>query len=200
MTQGRVISLEEKPAQPKSRFAVPGLYFYDEQVVSIASELRPSARGELEITDLNRVYMERAQLRVCPLGRGFAWLDTGTPEALIEAANFVEAIEKRQGLKIACVEEVAFRLGYISAQQLQELGKAHRSLYGEYLTELAQQARCEVFFTAQIGVISTQLQCEWVCAHAHGPTRLRCVLVFVSKYASGRATSPAGRAFVLDQL
>lgn len=137
--QGQVLSLEEKPAQPKSRFAVPGLYFYDEQVVSIASELRPSARGELEITDLNRVYMARAQLRVCPLGRGFAWLDTGTPEALIEAANFVEAIEKRQGLKIACVEEVAFRLGYISAPQLQELGKAHRSLYGEYLTELAQQ-------------------------------------------------------------
>ncbi len=137
-SEGIAISLEEKPAQPKSSFAIPGLYFYDEQVVQIAANLKPSSRGELEITDVNRTYLERGELRVTPLGRGFAWLDTGTPDAMIEAANFVEVIERRQGLKIACIEEVAFRLGYISAAQLEELGRASRSQYGEYLRLVAR--------------------------------------------------------------
>ena len=138
--QGRAVSLEEKPQHPKSSFVVPGLYFYDRQVVDIAAQLRPSARGELEITEVNRAYLERGQLRVCPLGRGFAWLDTGTPDAMMEAANFVEAIEKRQGLKIACIEEVAFRLGYICREELAEIGRSSRSQYGQYLIDLARQA------------------------------------------------------------
>src|SRR5216684_3761164 len=115
---GRAISIEEKPARPKSSYAVTGLYFYDNEVVDIAAGLKPSLRGELEITDVNREYMRRGQLRVQPCGRGFAWLDTGTPESLIQAANFVEIVESRQGMKIGCIEECAYRMGFISAEEL----------------------------------------------------------------------------------
>jgi glucose-1-phosphate thymidylyltransferase len=133
---GKAISLEEKPQAPKSRYAVPGLYFYDEQVVARAKALRPSPRGELEITDLNRVYLERGELHVRPLGRGFAWLDTGTPDSLIQAANFVETIEKRQGLKIACLEEIALRLGYITQEQVLAIAGDQRNAYSDYLRRL----------------------------------------------------------------
>lgn len=130
----RVISLEEKPEKPKSRYAVTGIYFYDEQIVSVAEEIRPSPRGELEITDVNRWYLERGQLHTELLGRGMAWLDTGTPDALLEAANFVQTIERRQGLKVACPEEIAFRLGYISDAKLEALAqKIGKSAYGRYL-------------------------------------------------------------------
>jgi glucose-1-phosphate thymidylyltransferase len=131
---GRAVSIEEKPKQPKSSYAVPGLYFYDNQVLDIAATLKPSPRGELEITDVNRVYMQRGSLQVEKLGRGTAWLDTGTHEALMQASNFIQAIEERQGLMVACPEEIAYRMGYITADQVRRLANAMgKSAYGQYL-------------------------------------------------------------------
>jgi glucose-1-phosphate thymidylyltransferase len=135
-TDGRVVSLEEKPKQPKSNYAIPGLYFYDNQVVDIAANLKPSPRGELEITDVNRVYLERAELNVLLFSRGFAWLDAGTHESLLESSEFVAAVEKRQGLKISCPEEIAYRKGFISAEQLELLSKQFGGDYATYLREL----------------------------------------------------------------
>jgi len=133
-----VLSIEEKPRKPRSNYAVPGLYFYDEKVLDIAKGLKPSARGELEITDVNREYLKMGKLKVLLLGRGFAWLDTGTPDGLLEAANFVATVQKRQGLYIACIEEIAYRMGYISREQLLELAKPlEKTDYGKYLKTLA---------------------------------------------------------------
>jgi glucose-1-phosphate thymidylyltransferase len=138
--EGRAISIEEKPARPRSRYAVTGLYFYDTQVVDFARSLRPSARGELEITDLNRIYLERGQLDVQVLGRGDAWLDTGTHDSLIEAAQFIQTLEKRQGLKVACPEEIAWRKGWIDDAALRALAKPlAKSGYGAYLERLLEQ-------------------------------------------------------------
>lgn len=135
---GLVIGLEEKPAQPKSNYAVAGLYFYDRDVVSLAKELRPSARGELEITDLNRKYLDAGKLRLQKLGRGVAWLDTGTPDALLQAANFVQTIQQRQGLRASCPEEIAFRKGWIDAAGLARLAEPlAKTEYGRYLRDLA---------------------------------------------------------------
>lgn len=137
--QRRAISLEEKPAKPKSRYAVTGIYFYDAQVVGIAEQLKPSPRGELEITDVNRWYLERGQLRTQVLGRGMAWLDTGTHDSLLEAATFIHTIERRQGLKIACPEEIAYRLGYIDETQLKALAsRIAKSTYGQYLLRMLE--------------------------------------------------------------
>ncbi|MBX7222059.1 MAG: glucose-1-phosphate thymidylyltransferase RfbA [Blastocatellia bacterium] len=136
---GKAISIEEKPARPRSKFAVPGLYFYDNSVLEIARNLKPSARGELEITDVNVEYLKRGQLRVEILGRGFSWLDTGTFEALQQASSYVQAVQDRQGLKISCIEEIAYRLGFISADQLRTLATPLlKSGYGQYLMEMLE--------------------------------------------------------------
>jgi glucose-1-phosphate thymidylyltransferase len=138
--EGRALSLEEKPRQPKSRYAVTGLYFYDNRAVEIASSLKPSARGELEITDVNKAYLQSGELEVVVMGRGMAWLDTGTHEALMEASLFIQTIEKRQGLMVACPEEIAYRLGYITAQQLEVLGRSMmNNSYGSYLLQLLEE-------------------------------------------------------------
>jgi glucose-1-phosphate thymidylyltransferase len=137
--QGTVLGIEEKPERPRSKYAVPGIYFYDNQVVSIAKDLKPSARGELEITDVNKVYLERGELTVRLLGRGFAWLDAGTHESLQQAGTFVQAIQNRQGFRIACIEEIAFAKGYIDASRLEILAARYKNDYGTYLREIAGQ-------------------------------------------------------------
>jgi glucose-1-phosphate thymidylyltransferase len=136
----KAISLEEKPAKPRSRYAVTGIYFYDDQIVGVAESIRPSPRGELEITDVNRWYLERGQLTTELLGRGMAWLDTGTHDSLLEASLFIQTIEKRQGLKVACLEEIAYRQGFIDASQLQALAaRMEKSTYGEYLKRVIDE-------------------------------------------------------------
>ncbi|MGI5850186.1 MAG: sugar nucleotidyltransferase, partial [Christensenellales bacterium] len=138
--RGEVVSIEEKPAEPKSNYAVPGLYFYDNDVVEIAKRIKPSNRGELEITSVNEEYLRLGLLRVQIIGRGTAWLDTGTHNDLIAAGNFVETIQKRQGLYIACIEEIAFRMGYIDSKQLKELAKPMmKTEYGRYIDQLAER-------------------------------------------------------------
>jgi glucose-1-phosphate thymidylyltransferase len=137
---GRALSIEEKPRQPKSRYAITGLYFYDSQVVQIAKSLKPSARGELEITDVNQSYLKKGQLEVVVMGRGMAWLDTGTHESLMDAALYIQAIEKRQGLMVACPEEIAYRSGYITAAEVEKIGSAMKnSSYGAYLLQLLRE-------------------------------------------------------------
>jgi glucose-1-phosphate thymidylyltransferase len=137
-SRDKVLSIEEKPKQPRSNYAIPGIYFYDGQVVEMAANLKPSARGEIEITDLNRLYLEQGQLRVEALGRGYAWLDAGTHESLLQASTFIQAVEDRQGMMISCPEEIAFRKGYIDVNQLRKLAESmNANSYGQYLDRLA---------------------------------------------------------------
>ncbi len=137
-----VLGIEEKPVRPKSKYAVPGLYFYDNEVIKIAEAVRPSPRGELEITDINNEYLRRGKLRVEPLGRGFCWLDTGTHESLQQASSYVQAVQERQGLKIACIEEIAYKLGYIDVQQLKELAvELLKNQYGQYLSAFIEEEK-----------------------------------------------------------
>jgi len=136
---GKAISLEEKPAHPKSKFAVPGLYFYDKKVVELAKSLKPSARGEIEITDLNRIYLDRGELAVQQMGRGTAWLDAGTHESLLQASNFIQAVEERQGIMISCPEEIAYRLGFIDRARFLETAKKYEGNgYGAYLRQFIE--------------------------------------------------------------
>lgn len=137
-SDGRALSLEEKPLKPKTNLAIPGLYFYDQQVIEIAANLKPSARGEIEITDVNRIYMEREQLYVENFGRGSAWLDTGTPDSMLQASQFVEVIEKRQAMKIACLEEVALNMNFISLDDLMNCAEKMKGAYGDYLRKVAR--------------------------------------------------------------
>ena len=138
--QGNVISLEEKPKQPKSNYAVTGLYFYPNDVIQKAAEVKPSDRGELEITTVNQMYLAEGRLKLVTMGRGFAWLDMGTHESLLEASNFIESIEKRQGLKVACLEEIAYEMGYITKEQLLALAEPlKKNQYGQYLIQRAEQ-------------------------------------------------------------
>jgi glucose-1-phosphate thymidylyltransferase len=147
---GNVLSIVEKPKKPVSNYAVPGLYFFDNEVSEIASNLKPSVRGELEIVDVINTYLRRGELQVELLGRGFAWLDTGTPESLLEACTFIETIEKRQGLKVACIEEIAYRLGYIDAEQVRQLAEPLRKNgYGEYLLQLLEESKIRHSTSAQ---------------------------------------------------
>lgn len=139
--EGKVLGIEEKPAQPKSNYAVPGLYFYDNSVVDIAANVKPSARGEIEITTVNNTYLERGQLSVELLGRGMAWLDTGTYDGLLEASNFIATIQKRQGMYVSCIEEIAFRNSWLSKEQLLQLSSGYKTEYGEYLRYIAEMGR-----------------------------------------------------------
>ena len=138
---GKVLGIEEKPAQPKSNYAVPGLYFYDNSVVDIAANVKPSARGEIEITTVNNTYLERGQLSVELLGRGMAWLDTGTYDGLLEASNFIATIQKRQGMYVSCIEEIAFRNGWLNKQQMLDLAAGYKTEYGQYLAYIAEMGR-----------------------------------------------------------
>lgn len=148
---GLALSIEEKPAQPKSQYAVIGLYFYDERITDIAASIRPSARGELEITDVNNVYLQQRQLRVEVLGRGMAWLDTGTHDSLLQATNFVQSIEERQGMKIGCLEEIAWQLGYIDTEQLARIGRnLGKNDYGKYLLRIAEEAERGTVFPVTV--------------------------------------------------
>jgi glucose-1-phosphate thymidylyltransferase len=139
-SEGKVLSIEEKPAEPKSNYAVPGLYFYDNSVIEVAKNLAPSARGEYEITDVNKIYLEKGKLEVRVMSRGYAWLDTGTHDSLLDAANFIAVIEKRQGLKVGCIEEIAWKMGFIDDAQMKTLAKKYsKSGYGEYLDRIMQE-------------------------------------------------------------
>jgi glucose-1-phosphate thymidylyltransferase len=163
--QGRAISIEEKPLVPKSKYAVPGIYFYDHQVTEIAASLKPSVRNELEITDLNQVYLSQGQLRVEILGRGYAWLDTGTHETLHQAANFIQTLEQRQGLKIACIEEIAYRLGYIDSSELLQLAQIMaKSSYGRYLMEVLEDDHSAAAIERNGVVAGGELESEFSAA------------------------------------